>query len=284
MNSLSSFPYLGFGIGLRPKYYQDILETKPDIDWFEIVSEDYLIDGGHHLYYLQKIREQYPMVMHGVSLSIGSCDPINQDYLTRLRDLAKQVQPAWISDHLCWTGLNGINTHDLLPLPYTEEALKHTVNKVKQVQELLGRQILLENVSSYVEFKSSEMTEWDFLTAVAQQADCGILLDVNNIYVSAFNHNFDPIKYIDNIPTERVHQFHMAGHSNFGTHIIDTHDHAIIPDVWKLYAYALKRFGKISTLIERDDHIPPLEELISELDEARAIAKEVFAEAELVAA
>jgi uncharacterized protein (UPF0276 family) len=281
---MKNFPYLGFGIGLRPKHYQDILETKPNIDWFEIVSEDYLIEGGHHLYCMQQIREHYPMVMHGVALSIGSCDALDQDYLTRLRDLAERIQPAWISDHLCWTGLNGVNTHDLLPLPYTEEALKHVVKKVKQVQEFLGRQILLENVSSYVAFKSSEMTEWDFLKEVAQQADCGILLDVNNIYVSAFNHDFNPIDYINGVPVDRVKQFHMAGHSNFGTHIIDTHDHAIIPDVWELYAIALKRFGKVSTLIERDDHIPALEELMTELDQARAIAKKVFAETKLVAA
>lgn len=269
--------YLGFGIGLRPKYYQDILDTNPNIDWFEVVSEDYLVDGGHHLYYLQKIAEKYPIVMHGVSLSIGSCDPIDQDYLNRLRKLAEKVKPAWISDHLCWTGINGINSHDLLPLPYTEEALNHVVRKVKQVQEFLDRQILLENVSSYVSFKNSEMTEWNFLTEVAKRSDCLILLDVNNIYVSAFNHGFNAHEYIDAIPVERVRQFHMAGHSNYDTHIIDTHDHAIISDVWELYGYALKRFGKVSTLIERDDHLPPLEELLAELNHARSIAEKVFA-------
>lgn len=267
--------YLGFGLGLRPKHYEAILNNNPHIDWFEIISEDYLVPGGRNLYFLDKICAQYPVAMHGVSLSIGSTDPVNKDYLKQLRELAQRIQPAWISDHLCWTGVNKTNTHDLLPLPYTEEALQHVVNHVKQVQDFLGRQILLENVSSYITYQTSSMSEWEFLTEVAQRADCLILLDVNNIYVSGFNHGFDPKIYIDNIPRDRVRQFHMAGHSNYNTHIIDTHDHDIIKEVWDLYAYAVQKFPRVSTLIERDDHIPPLEELITELNHAREIASQV---------
>lgn len=275
---MSKYPYLGFGLGLRPKHYDAILNGSLAVDWFEIITEDYLVPGGRNLYYLDKIRERYPVVMHGVSLSIGSADPVNKNYLQQVKNLAERINPAWISDHLCWTGVDGVNTHDLLPLPYTSEALTHVVKKIKQVQDFLGRQILLENVSSYVTFKDSKFTEWEFLSRVAEQADCLLLLDINNIYVSAFNHNFDPHEYIDNVPTQRVCQFHMAGHSNYKTHIIDTHDHEIIEKVWDLYAYAVERFGKVSTMIERDDHIPPLEELILELNKARAIAKEVLAE------
>ena len=258
-------PYLGFGLGLRPEHYKTVLEIKPKIDWFEIITEDYLIPGGKNLYFLDQIRQHYPMVMHGVSLSIGSCDPLHQDYLKQLKQLAERIQPAWISDHLCWTGVNGINTHDLLPIPYTEEALQHLVKKIKQVQSYLDRQILLENVSSYVTYQDSTLSEWEFLTEVANQADCLLLLDINNIYVSAFNHGFKAKDYIDGVPAQRVCQFHLAGHSNLGTHIIDTHDDDIIAEVWELYAYALKTFGKVSTLIERDDHIPPLEELVTEV-------------------
>lgn len=276
---MQKLPYLGFGLGLRPKHYEDVLKTNFPIDWFEIITEDYLIDGGHNLYFMDRIRERYPMVMHGVSLSIGSFDPLDQDYLKQVKQLAQRVNPAWISDHLCWTGVNGINTHDLLPVPYSEEALKHIVQRVKQVQDFLGRQILLENPSSYVSFKGDTLTEWDFMTELAKQADCLILLDVNNVYVSSFNHQFDPKKYIDAIPVERVQQFHMAGHSNFKTHIIDTHDHDIIQEVWDLYAYAVERFGKVSMIIERDDHIPPLAELITELNQARSIAMEVLEKA-----
>ncbi|QLH43367.1 MAG: DUF692 domain-containing protein [Coxiellaceae bacterium] len=273
---MQKFPYLGFGLGLRPKHYRDIIRSKPAIDWFEIITEDYLIDGGHHLDYLMQIREHYPLVMHGVSLSIGSIDPINPLYLQRLKQLADQIQPQWISDHLCWTGVNGINTHDLLPLPYTDEALKHVVSKIQQVQDYLGQQILLENVSSYISYKDSSMTEWEFLTEACQRADCQILLDVNNIYVSAFNHGFDPIQYLENVPKERVKQFHMAGHHNFGSHIVDTHDANIIDGVWDLYTHAVKHFGRVSTMIERDDHIPELTELYDELTKARQIANKVL--------
>ena len=269
--------YLGFGLGLRPTHYDDIINTKPtDIDWFECLTEDYLIPGGNPLYYLDKVRENYPMVMHGVSMSIGSTDPLNMDYLAQVKALAKRIEPKWMSDHLCWTGYAGTNLHDLMPLPYTEEAIDHVAERVQRVQDFLGRQILLENVSSYVTYKDSAMSEWDFLTAIAEKADCLILLDVNNIYVSSFNHQFDPVEYLNAIPVERVQQFHMAGHENCGTHIIDTHDHPIIQDVWDLYEKAVARFGQVSTMIERDANIPPLAELQQELAQARDIAANVL--------
>lgn len=264
----------GWGLGLRPPHYHEILETLPPIDFFEILSENYMIQGGKPLYFLDKIREHYPMVMHGVSLSIGSTDPLNWEYLKELKALVQRVNPVLISDHLCWTGVNGLNMHDLLPLPYTEEALKHVIERVIQVQDYLERHILLENVSSYITFKESIFTEWEFLTLIAEEADCHILLDLNNIYVSGFNHKFDPIHYINSIPTELVKQFHLAGHTHNGDHIIDTHNTAIIDPVWELYAAAIQRFGLIPTIVERDDNIPPLNELLSELNQAKKIAHE----------
>lgn len=271
---------LGFGLGLRSDHYATILNTHPNIDWFEIISENFLIPGGKPLYYLDKIRERYPIVMHGVSLSIGSTDPLNIDYLTQLKTLAARINPPWISDHLCWTGVHGLNMHDLLPLPYTEETLWHLVSRIKQVQDFLGRQFVLENVSSYLTFKDSTFTEWDFLRTVVEEADCKLLLDINNIYVSAFNHGFNPLEYIKGIPKERVQQFHLAGHSNHGTHIIDTHDAPVIDPVFDLYKVAVERFGNISTMIERDDNIPPLEELLQELERAKKIAEDVLQESQ----
>jgi uncharacterized protein (UPF0276 family) len=273
-----SLPYLGFGLGLRPDHYEIILEQKPALDWFEIITENYLIPGGKPLYYLDRIRELYPMVMHGVSLSIGGSDPLDMHYLQQVKDLAARVEPEWISDHLCWTGVNGVNLHDLLPLPYTQEAIKHVVSHIQQVQEFLGRRILIENVSSYLTYAQSEMTEWDFLAEIAEQADCHILLDVNNIYVSAFNHDFNPREYLNKLPKHRVGQIHLAGHSNQGDYIIDTHDAPVIQPVWDLYADTLKQFGAISTMIERDDNIPELHELLAEVEHARAIAKTVLRE------
>jgi uncharacterized protein (UPF0276 family) len=270
--------YLGFGLGLRPPHYQTIIESKPDIDWFEIVTEDYLVPGGNSIYYLDHIRENYPVAMHGVSLSIGSSDPLDWNYLKQLKKLAKRIKPCWISDHFCWTGINGANLHDLLPLPYTEEAVRHVTERVSQVQDYLQHQILLENVSSYISYNISTMTEWDFISAIAEEANCQILLDINNIYVSAFNHGFDPGDYLKGIPVEKVQQFHMAGHCNFGTHIIDTHDHDIIDPVWELYADAIRRFGYVSTMIERDDRIPPLGELLLELKKAESIAEKIYNE------
>jgi len=268
-----NLPFLGFGLGLRTEHYNAILASKPDVDWFEALSENYMIPGGKPLDFLTKIRENYPVVMHGVSLSIGSTAPIDKNYLRELRKLADRVEPAWISDHLCWTGVHGQNMHDLLPLPYTEEAAKHVAERVKIVQDFLGRQILLENVSSYASYIDSSMTEWEFISQISNEADCLLLLDVNNIYVSSYNHNFDAKAFIDGVPAKRVQQIHLAGHQNNGDYIIDTHDAPVIDPVWDLYAQALSRFGPVSTMIERDDHIPELEILVQELKIARDIAK-----------
>lgn len=264
---------LGFGLGLRVPHYDTILETLPSVDWFEVLSENYLVPGGKPLYYLERIREHYPVVMHGVSLSIGSTDPVNPDYLKQLKALAERIEPQWISDHLCWTGVNGNNLHDLMPLPYTRQAVDHVVAQVSRVQEYLGRRILLENVSSYVTYQQSEMSEWNFLSEIAERADCLLLLDINNIYVSSFNHGFDPAEYLRGVPVARVQQFHLAGHDNCGDYIIDTHDAPIVDPVWDLYAKAVRRFGSVSTMIERDDHIPPLDQLLTELGVARTIAQ-----------
>jgi uncharacterized protein (UPF0276 family) len=262
----------GFGLGLRPVHYEALLSGSHAIDWLEIVSENYLVPGGQPLAYLERIRAEFPLVMHGVSLSIGSTDPLDRRYLSDLKELARRVEPAWISDHLCWTGVEGRNVHDLLPLPYTEEALAAVTARVGEVQDLLGRQILLENVSSYLSYRDSEMTEWEFLSEVARRADCAILLDVNNIYVSAVNHGFDPLDYLRGVPRERVRQFHLAGHSDMDGHLIDTHDHPIAAPVWALYREAVEHFGPVPTMIERDDNIPELGELVAELDVARAVA------------
>lgn len=261
----------GFGLGLRPVHYTALLESNPRIDWLEILTENYLVPGGQPLAWLDRVRERYPLVMHGVSLSIGSTDPLDLDYLASVRHLSERIQPGWISDHLCWTGVGGRNLHDLLPLPYTEEALALVVARVSEVQDRLGRQILLENVSSYLEFEASEMKEWEFLGEVARRADCAILLDINNVYVSSVNHGFDPLAYLAAVPRERVRQFHLAGHSDCGGHLIDTHDHPIVEPVWALFRAAVARFGPVPTMIERDDHIPPLEELLLELDHARTL-------------
>ena len=265
-------PALGFGLGLRTAHYEEILNGAPHVDWFEVLSENYMVPGGKPLHYLDRICERYPVVMHGVSLSIGSTDPLDRDYLGKLKSLADRVQPRWISDHLCWTGVAGKNTHDLLPLPYTEEALAHVAARVREVQDFLGRRILLENVSSYVGFKDSAVTEWEFIAELAHRADCLLLLDVNNIYVSAYNHGFDAEDYLAGVPGERVQQIHLAGHSNCGDYIIDTHDADVIDPVWDLYAKAIARFGPVSTMIERDDNIPALADLVVELDRTRNIA------------
>lgn len=267
---------LGYGLGLRPRYYQTVLDSEPDVDWFEIVSENFMVEGGRPLYYLDRIRERYPMAMHGVSLSVGGTDPLDADYLRALKALAKRVEPAWISDHLCWTGQGGHNLHDLLPLPYTEEAVRHVADRVQQVQDCLGRRILLENVSSYLTYRHSVMQEWEFLTAVAESADCLILLDINNVHVSALNHGFQPMEYLLGVPGERVQQFHLAGHSDLGDFAIDTHDQPIVAPVWDLYARALERFGSVATLIERDDNLPPFEELLQELQKARRLGRQIL--------
>ena len=274
--SYSKPPYLGFGLGLRKEHYSDIIETKPDVDWFEVLTENYLVPGGKPLYHLDKIHKHYPMVMHGVSLSIGSSDPLNMSYLKQVKELAKRIDAHWVSDHLCWTGLDGVNAHDLLPLPYTEEAINHVAERIQQVQDFLGRQILMENVSSYITYKQSgDVTEWEFFTEVCERADCLMLLDINNIYVSAINHDFDPIDYLNNVPIERVQQYHLAGHSDYTDYVIDTHDHPIVDTVWALYKKAVARFGEVSTMIERDDNIPPLDDLLAELNQAKQFAAEI---------
>jgi uncharacterized protein (UPF0276 family) len=272
MNRATDLPFLGFGLGLRPPHYHAILDTRPAVDWFEILSENYLVPGGKPLHFLDRIRADYPMVMHGVSLSIGSTDALDMAYLRDLKALAERVEPAWISDHLCWTGVHGGNTHDLLPLPYTEETARHVAERVSVVQDFLGRQILLENVSSYASYTDSTLSEWEFITLVSEQADCLLLLDVNNIYVSAYNHGFDARAFINGVPAHRVQQIHLAGHHNHGDYIIDTHDAPIIDPVWELYDHALARLGPVSTMIERDDNIPELGELVEELGIARRLA------------
>lgn len=269
------YPFLGFGVGLRTQHYPYILEHWPQVDWFEVISENYMVPGGRPLYVLDQIRERYPVVMHGVSLSIGSTDPLDKDYLASLKKLGHRVQPRWISDHLCWTGVGGHNAHDLLPLPYTEEAVRHVVRRVGRVQETLGCRILLENVSSYMSFKDSVMSEWEFLTRIVEEADCDILLDINNIFVSSFNHGFDPEDYLDGVPVNRVVQFHMAGHSDKGDYLLDTHDHPIRKEVWGLYAKAVERFGAVSTLIEWDDRIPAFPVLQRLADRCRTIFQKI---------
>ena len=270
---------LGMGLGLRPIYYPDILEGKPNVDWFEIISENYMVPGGRPLAMLDKIRADYPIVMHGVSMSIGSTAPLDMDYLTKLKALAERVEPQWVSDHLCWTGVHGINLHDLMPIPYTEEAVAHVAGRIGRVQDFLGRRIAIENVSSYVTFESSEMDEWTFVQEIAERADCWLLLDVNNIFVSGFNHDFRGSEFLHSIRPERVVQMHLAGHSDCDTHKIDTHDQPICEDVFVLYAEACRHFGPVSTMIERDDNFPPFAELMAELDRAREIAAAVEIEA-----
>jgi uncharacterized protein len=271
-NSARPRPYLGFGLGLRTDHYEAILASAPAVDWFEILTENYLVGGGKPLDYLMRIRARFPLVMHGVSLSIGGTDPIDGGYLAEVAALAQRIEPAWISDHLCWTGVQRHNLHDLNPLPYTDEAVRHVAERVRHVQELLDRRILLENVSSYVSFRDSGMSEWEFLSAIASEADCLILLDVNNIYVSSQNHGFDPLAYLDGVPGERIWQFHLAGHTRGAQLLIDTHDQPVPDPVWRLYEEAVRRFGRVSTMIERDDNIPPLEELLAELQQARRCA------------
>lgn len=265
-------PSPGFGLGLRTEHYPDFLAAPQPVDWLEIISDNFLVPGGKPLVVLDQIRERYPLAMHGVSLSIGAADGLDLDYLTALKKLARRVNPLWVSDHLCWTGVQGRNTHDLLPLPYHEQALAHVVRQIRQAQDFLERPLVIENVSSYVSFTDSTLSEWEFLRAVCEEADCLLLLDVNNIYVSSFNHGFDPLDYLHAIPPERVQQIHLAGHSNNGDHIIDTHDHPVADPVWELYRAACEHIGPVATMIERDDHIPPLPELLAELGQARRIA------------
>jgi uncharacterized protein (UPF0276 family) len=266
----------GFGLGLRPAHYQAIVDGAEGVDWFEVISENYMIAGGRPLANLMAIRETYPMIMHGVSMSIGSADPLDLGYLAALKALAARIEPAIISDHLCWTGVAGLNMHDLLPLPLTEEALDHVCARIDRVQEVLGRPIAMENASTYITFGASTIPEWEFMAALAQRTGCRLLLDVNNVYVSAFNHGFAATGYIDAIAPESVAYMHLAGHENNDTYIIDTHDHPVVEGVWDLYVHAVRRFGPIATMIERDDNIPPFAELTAELARARKVAATVL--------
>lgn len=275
---------LGYGLGLRPVYYEEILETRPPVDWFEIISENYMLAGGRPLSMLERIRADYPIVMHGVSMSLASCDPLDFDYLQRLKALAERFEPAWISDHVAWTGVHGLTLHDLLPIPYTRESLAHIVERIQRVQDFLKRQLVVENASTYVSFVASEMSEAEFVREMAERADCLLLLDVNNVFVSSFNHGFDSEAFIDAVPVERVVQFHMAGHTDNETHRVDTHDQPVCEEVWALYEHARRRFGDVSAMIERDDNFPPFDELLAELQRMREIDARVAAAQALTAA
>ncbi len=273
---MSTFPYLGHGIGLRTRHFPRVLDGTAHVAWFEAISENFMIRGGRPLRVLERARQDAPLVLHGVSLSLGSTDPLNEGYLARLGELVARFEPAWVSDHLCWGSFGGHYAHDLLPLPYTEEALALVAARVAEVQERLGRRILVENVSSYLEFAHSSMPEWEFLAAVAERADCGILLDVNNVYVSAANHGFSAEEYLDRLPPARIGQIHLAGHSDRGTHLLDTHDAPVVEAVWRLYRRALGRFGRVSTLVEWDDRIPELDDVVAETERSRAAEAEVL--------
>ena len=281
----AGWPARGHGVGLRKEHYAAFSRQQPGVDWLEVISENFFEPGGNPRRVLRRVRERYPVVLHGVSLSIGSADDSEgaagelEAYLDRLAALCAEVEPAWVSDHLSWGTSGGRNSHDLLPLPYTAEALDHVVARVARVQERLGRRLLLENVSSYLTFRASEMSEWEFLAEVARRADCGILLDLNNVHVSAHNHGFDALAYLEGLPAERVGQYHLAGHRRLGGLLLDTHDHPVPDPVWALYRAALQRIGPRPTLIEWDDHIPPLRRLVQESARARAIEAQELAPA-----
>lgn len=260
-NRFNAYTDYGVGIGLRIPHYRHIFERKPVVNWFEIISENFMCDGGRPLAMLDKILEQYRVVQHGVSMYFGSAEPLNREHLKKLKRLIKRTKTPWISDHLCWGSVDGRYTHDLLPMPYTFAAARVTARKIREARDFLEVPIAVENVSSYAEFHVSEMTEWEFLTEVVESADCGILLDVNNIYVSAFNHNFNPLDYVNYVPADRVAQIHIAGHSRYRKYILDTHDHPVIDPVWKLYERAIERIGPTATLLEWDDRIPTFDEV-----------------------
>jgi uncharacterized protein (UPF0276 family) len=264
---------LGHGVGLRREHFERVLSDRARVDWFEVISENFMVKGGRPLHILERVRRDYPLVLHGVSLSIGSSDPLDRGYLDGLRDLAARIEPAWVSDHLCWTSIGGHNSHDLLPLPYTEETLEHVVSRLAVVQEHLGRRIALENASTYLTFAGSSIPEWEFLGEVAHRADCGILLDVNNVYVSAMNHGFDPEKYLAAIPAERVWEIHLAGHTDRGSHLLDTHGTKVCDEVWDLYRFASRRIGAVSSLVEWDEDIPDWNTLEAESLRARDLRR-----------
>lgn len=274
----SKCPKLGVGLGLRGPHYEHLLTQPTRTQWLEATSENYFGlpegAGGRPIHVLEKLRERYPIVLHGVSLSIGSTDSLSLDYLRALKKLVNRIRPAWVSDHLCWTGVDGKNLHDLLPLPFTREAVDHLVRRIDEVQGFLGIPMLFENVSSYLTFTHSEMTEWEFISEVAGRSGCGVLLDLNNVYVSSVNHGFDPFQFLNGIPVDSVGQFHLAGHSESHGVLIDTHDQPISEPVWELYKAALRRFGSVSTLIERDANIPDYLKIEEEVVRAQKIQEE----------
>lgn len=272
----SSASINGAGVGLRSAHYQTVLETLPDVPWFEALTDNYMGNGGLPLYYLEKIREHYPITFHGVGLSLGSLDPLNNQYIQKLKERIKRYQPSLVSDHLCWSSYDGIHGNDLFPMPYSQEALNHMVGRIQQVQDALGQRIVVENVSSYVTFQSDEMTEWEFLSEVVKRADCDLLCDVNNIYVSARNHQFDPIEYLKALPHDRIREIHLAGYEDEGTHLLDTHGEAVHPPVWDLYQKAIELIGPVATLIEWDNNIPAFETLHLEAKKAAQILEQFY--------
>jgi uncharacterized protein (UPF0276 family) len=269
-----AWPALGFGVGLRHEHYENVLEAPGPVDWFEVITENYLDTGGRPLWVLETVRRNVPVALHGVALSIGSTDPLDSRYLERLKALAARIEPALVSDHLCWTGVDGRSLYDLLPLPYTEEALALVIERVSRVQECLGRRIVLENASTYIEYRQSTIPEWEFLAEVARRADCGILLDVNNVYVTCRNHGHDPLNYIDAVPVDRVAEIHLAGFTDTGSYLFDTHSAPVFEAVWELYARTIERMGAVPTLIEWDQDLPTFERLCAEAERARQIAED----------
>jgi uncharacterized protein len=271
---------IGYGLGLRSVHYNHVLahlsEPLPSVDWFEVITENYIAPGGRPRAILRRVREHYPVVLHGLSFNIGTDEPVDLNYLKQLKALIREIEPAWVSDHICWTGLHGRTSHDLLPIAYNQQTLASCALKVNQIQDFLQQQVVLENPSTYLQFRSSDMAEYDFINNLVTQTGCSILLDINNVYVSAFNLGFDAHQYIDSLQPSSIRQFHLAGHTNNGNHIIDTHDHPVCDEVWELYRYACRRFGPVATLLERDDHIPDFNELAAELQLARAVQESVL--------
>ncbi|HEX8367846.1 MAG TPA: DUF692 domain-containing protein [Pyrinomonadaceae bacterium] len=280
-NCIGRMPNPGLGLGLRSTHFNYILENNPAVDWFEVISENFMNSGGRPREVLRRIAERYPVVMHGVSLSVGSADALNVEYLKKLKNLAAEIKPLWISDHLCWTGINGLNTHDLLPLPLTEESLKHVCRRVNQLQDFLERPVIFENPSTYLTFKQSTIPEWDFLRLMTEETGCGLLLDVNNVYVSGFNNDFDPAHYIRQLPPESIVQIHIAGHRHCGDYIIDTHDNYVTQQVWELFALAWRLTGGAATLLEWDSNIPDFEGYHAELLKAKDFMNACAAEREI---
>jgi uncharacterized protein (UPF0276 family) len=268
-------PVLGYGLGLRQPHYEQVVKSRAPVDWFEVLSENFMEAHPGHWEFLTDLRAQYPVILHGVAMNIAGAGAMDRDYLAKLKALADHVRPVCVSDHLCWTGARGINSHDLLPVPYTEEALAHVADRVAQVQDALGRPLVLENPSTYTEFQASTMPEWEFMARLADKSGCGLLLDVNNVYVSAFNHRYDAKRYIDAMPANRIAYIHLAGHRNMGTHIIDTHDDHVIDGVWDLYRYTVAKFGSVATMVEWDGNIPAFDVLLAELGKARDVAQGV---------